>query len=174
MADPSTASQAASPSSSRVRLSSSSASKASRSCAHLSSHTLKQLKFVLPGGVVTYVLGTLARFWRLVESNGWARMSAWTSLTCGLATIGLFLYLLLVPWIRGVQPNYSQWRQSGELTVVVPTLTALMVFGWPLLSFTLSYFTDLGFLKGVTASSGLYALVFGLLGLVPSPIAKRQ
>jgi len=178
MADPSTASQVASPnlssaSSSRVRRTSSSG-KTSRSCAHLSRHTLKQLKFVLPGGLVTYALGTLARFWKLVESNGWAKMSAWTSLMCGLATVGLFLYLLLVPWIRGVRPNYSQWRQSGELAVVVPALTALMVFGWPLLSFTLSQFTDLGILKGVTASSGLYALVFGLLGLVPAPMLKRQ
>ena len=78
MADPSTASQAAStPStsaSSRIRrASSASASKASRSCAHLSSHTLKQLKFVLPGGLVTYLFGTLTRFWRLVEDRGWAR-----------------------------------------------------------------------------------------------------
>lgn len=75
MADPSAASQAASPpsaSASRLRYSSAS-SKASRSCAHLSTHTLKQLKFVLPGGVVTYFLGTLARFWRLVESHGWAK-----------------------------------------------------------------------------------------------------
>lgn len=41
---------------------------------HLSRHTLKQLKFVLPGGLVTYVLGTTARFWRLVEEeHGWAR-----------------------------------------------------------------------------------------------------
>lgn len=41
---------------------------------HLSRHTLKQLKFVVPGGAVTYVLGTLARFWHLVEEErGWPR-----------------------------------------------------------------------------------------------------
>ncbi|KAH8118053.1 hypothetical protein DFH11DRAFT_1699364 [Phellopilus nigrolimitatus] len=141
----------------------------------LSRHTLKQLKFVLPGGLVTYLLGTVARFWQLVEEeNGWARLYARTSLACGLLTIGLFLYILLVPWLKGTQPNYSQWRQSGELSFVVPVLTALMVLGWPLLSFTLSHWTDLGLLKGVVASSGMYALIFGLIGLVPAPMMRRH
>ncbi|THH09155.1 hypothetical protein EW145_g2221 [Phellinidium pouzarii] len=77
-----------------------------RSFAHLSRHTLKQLKFVLPGGFVTYVLGTLARFWQLVEEeSGWARLYARMSLACGLMTVVLFLYILLVPWLRGAQPN---------------------------------------------------------------------
>ncbi|KAI5122302.1 hypothetical protein M0805_002378 [Coniferiporia weirii] len=143
--------------------------------ARLSRHTLKQLKFVLPGGLVTYLLGTVARFWQLVEKgSGWARLYARTSLVCGLLTVVLFLYILLVPWLRGAKPNYSQWRQSGELSFVVPVLTALMVFGWPLLSYTLSHWTDLGFLRGIMASSGLYALIFGLLGLVPAPMLKRR
>lgn len=141
----------------------------------LSRHTLKQLKFVLPGGLVTYLLDTHARFWRLVEGgNGWATLSARTSLACGLLTVGLFLYILSIPWRKGVQPNYSQWRQSGELSIVVPALTALIVIGWPLLSFTLSRWTDLGVLKGVIASSGLYALMIGLLGLVPTLKEKQQ
>ncbi|EJD06585.1 uncharacterized protein FOMMEDRAFT_17095 [Fomitiporia mediterranea MF3/22] len=147
----------------------------SKAFLNLSRHTLKQLKFVLPGGAVTYLLGTLARFWQLVEEEtGWARVYARTTLVCGLLTVGLFLYILLVPWLKGAQPNYSQWRQSGELSFVVPTLTALMALGWPLLSYTLSHWTDLGFLKGVVASSGLYALVFGLLGLVPAPKMRRR
>ena len=48
--------------------------------AHLhgvSRHTLKQLKFVLPGGLVTYALGTLARLGALLgEDRGWARYVA--------------------------------------------------------------------------------------------------
>lgn len=142
---------------------------------NLSKHTLKQLKFVLPGGVVTYLLGTIAKLGQLLEDESrWARIYAQSSVGCGVITVGLFLYILLVPWLRGVRPNYSQWRQSGELSTVVPILTALMALGWPLLSYTLSHWTDLGFLKGVMASSALYALGFGLLGLVSVPMLKRQ
>lgn len=42
----------------------------------LSRHTLNQLKFVIPGGVVTYYLGAHEQFWRLVRDRGregWAR-----------------------------------------------------------------------------------------------------
>ncbi|TDL25874.1 hypothetical protein BD410DRAFT_784910 [Rickenella mellea] len=141
----------------------------------ISKHTFKQLKFVIPGGVVTFLLDSHSKFWYLVhDADGWARISAQTSLSVGLLTIALFLYILLIPWIKGSQPNYHQWRQSGELSVVVPLLTALMSFGWPLLTFTFSKWTDLGVLQGVMASSAIYALVFGLLGLVPAPMVKRQ
>lgn len=41
----------------------------------VSRNTVKQLKFVLPGGLVTYVLGTLAKLGALLgeESSRWAR-----------------------------------------------------------------------------------------------------
>jgi len=140
----------------------------------LSRHTQKQLKFLLPGGCVTYAFGTTAKFWQLVETDqGWARMSARTSLACGAMAVSLFLYILLVPWIRGVQPNYTQWRRSGELSFIIHALTVLIVTGWPLLWFTLSYFTDLGALKGVIAASGLYAFTVGLLGLVPPMLTQK-
>jgi len=145
--------------------------------ASMSQHTLKQLKFVLPGGLVTYLLRSVPRLWDLLENDRgshWARLSAQMSLVCGLLTISLFLYVLLLPWIKGVHPDFSRWRQSGELSVVIPILTGLMTLGWPLLSFTLSYWTDLGALKGTVASSALYALAFGLLGLIPAPMLKRH
>ena len=69
-------------------------------------------------------------------------------------------------------------------------LSALMVLGWPLLSVTLCKWTDLGVFKGLMActsvspflsptlighiASGLYALTFGLLGLVPAPMVIRR
>ena len=136
---------------------------AQHSVVHLSRHTLKQLKFVLPGGVATYLLGTVAKLGQLLENESrWARYSrssischylkyqyytariyAKSSLFCGIITIGLFLYILLVPWLKGTRPNvwpsllfhftlmshiwahvpslqYSKWRQSGELSTVVP------------------------------------------------------
>ena len=72
-----------------------------------------------------------------------ARIYAKSSLFCGIITIGLFLYILLVPWLKSTRPNvwpslsfhftlishiwahvpslqYSKWRQSGELSTVVP------------------------------------------------------
>ena len=43
----------------------------------LSRHTLKQLKFILPGGLITYYLGSHVAFWRLVKgqagADSWAR-----------------------------------------------------------------------------------------------------
>jgi hypothetical protein len=37
----------------------------------LSRHTLRQLKFVIPGGAITYYLGTHEVFWRMVNGIGW-------------------------------------------------------------------------------------------------------
>lgn len=37
----------------------------------LSRHTLRQLKFVIPGAGVTYYLGTHEIFWGLVNDIGW-------------------------------------------------------------------------------------------------------
>ena len=41
----------------------------------LSRHTLRQLKFILPGGLITYYLGSHAALWRIV--NGEARITGW-------------------------------------------------------------------------------------------------
>lgn len=108
----------------------------------LSRHTLRQLKFVIPGGVTTYYLRTHQVFWGLVNGMGWegwgryviyiwhyyskiswlqlndnstliakllsfafCRTAAVTSLGLGLVIVALFLYVLLVPWIRGIEPN---------------------------------------------------------------------
>jgi len=85
----------------------------------------------------------------------------------------LFLYVLLVPWIRGIEPNYLSWRESGVLSSVIPVLTASIVMGWSLLSVTLARWSSLGYLEGVIGASGLYALVFGLMGLIPAPKVHR-
>lgn len=37
----------------------------------LSRHTLRQLKFVIPGGAITYYLGTHGVFWGLINEIGW-------------------------------------------------------------------------------------------------------
>src|ERR1700683_1410003 len=43
---------------------------ASRSVS-LSRHTLRQLKFVIPGGAITYYLGTHEVFWKMVNDMSW-------------------------------------------------------------------------------------------------------
>ncbi|KAH9949912.1 hypothetical protein B0H21DRAFT_687617 [Amylocystis lapponica] len=144
----------------------------------LSRHTLRQLKFILPGGVVTYFLGTHVALWRLVRGqvavDGWARIAALASLVSAIITVSLFIYILSVPLIQGRQPDYRHWRESGVLSSVIPTLTASIVFGWSLLSYTLGRWSGFGYLEGLIASSGLYALSFGLLGLVPAPRISRR
>lgn len=42
----------------------------------VSQHTLRQLKFVIPGGAITYYLRTYDVFWRILEGelgDGWGR-----------------------------------------------------------------------------------------------------
>ncbi|EPQ54094.1 hypothetical protein GLOTRDRAFT_106629 [Gloeophyllum trabeum ATCC 11539] len=92
----------------------------------------------------------------------------------GALTVCLFLYVLLVPWIRGLPPDYRSWRQSGELSKVIPMLTASIVTGWSSLSFTLARWSGLGFMEGIIGASGVYALAFGLLGLLPAPRVRRR
>jgi len=144
----------------------------------VSRHTLKQLKFILPGGLITYYLGSHATFWRIVNGDadveGWGRLAALASLGSAMLTISLFMYILSIPLIQGQQPNYRRWRESGVLSSVIPLLTASIVVGWSLLSYTLGRWSKFGVVEGVIASSGLYALTFGLLGLIPAPKVPRQ
>jgi len=84
------------------------------------------------------------------------------------------MYVLLFPLIKGEQPNYPHWRQSGVLSTVIPVLTASILAGWSLLTFALARWSSLGYLEGMIGASGLYALAFGLLGLIPAPRVQRQ
>jgi len=139
----------------------------------LSRHTLRQLKFIVPGGIVTFYLDTHHEFWRILigdaDFSSWARTSAFITLLLGLATVALFMYILLIPLIQDTQPNFRHWRQSGVLSSVIPILTASIVIGWTLFSYTLGRWSELGYLRGIIGASGLYALSFGLMGLIPAP-----
>ena len=78
-------------------------------------------------------------------------------------------------------------------------MTASIVAGWSLLGYTLGAWSDLGYIEGTIAgmslrfgqpcafvvgsrtltifcivASGLYALAFGLLGLIPAPKVHRD
>ncbi|KAJ3506640.1 hypothetical protein NLJ89_g6757 [Agrocybe chaxingu] len=139
-------------------------------------HALRQLKLVLPGAVITYYLGTPNDFWSVLQGSGgfWAQTTAFAASCLGLTTIGLFLYVLIMPWLTGEEPNYQTWRDSGVLSSVIPLLTSSIVVGWLLAVGTLGHWSRSGYVKGTIGVSAFYALTFGLLGLVPVPKARQK
>ncbi|KAG1722967.1 uncharacterized protein EDB91DRAFT_1063682 [Suillus paluster] len=143
----------------------------------ISNHTVRQLKFIIPGAVITYAFNTHRVFLKLLtrqDVEGLARLFALASTGLEALVIILFLYVLLVPWIHGLEPDYQSWRDSGILSSVIPILTVAILVGWSLLSFTLGRWSSLGYLEGVVGASGIYALTFGLLGLLPAPKVHRS
>ncbi|KIK63049.1 hypothetical protein GYMLUDRAFT_163379 [Collybiopsis luxurians FD-317 M1] len=139
----------------------------------MSSHTLRQLKLIVPGGLIAYQLRTLQEFWSIIQSGaGLAQSTALAALLSGCATIALFIFVLLTPWIRGVEPDYRLWRESGILSSVIPLLTTSIVLGWLLLVLVLAHNTSV--FKGVVGASAVYSLSFGLLGLIPAPKVRRN
>ncbi|KAI3614924.1 hypothetical protein WG66_017011 [Moniliophthora roreri] len=141
-----------------------------------SQHTIRQLKLIIPGGAVVYYFGTLIEFWGILRGDGedWGRTAAFGALTLGCTTIALFIYVLLTPWIRGVEPDYRSWRQSGILSSVIPVLTTSIISGWLLLLLTLWQYSSSGFLPSLLGACAVYALTFGLLGLLPAPKVRRD
>jgi len=133
-------------------------------------HKRKQIKFILTGGTITWFTGILSRLQTLLEdATGIARFFTLSSAILGIATIALFLFVVLLPRIRGANPNYANWRDSPDLAAVIPVLTGCMVGGWSCMVLTLSMWSSLGTLWSIIGASGLYALAFGLIGLIPTP-----
>ncbi|KAI6034822.1 hypothetical protein EDC04DRAFT_2705430 [Pisolithus marmoratus] len=143
----------------------------------ISRHTSRQLKFIIPGAMITYAFDTHHVVLDLLthsEPSHLARLFALISLALGSCVVGLFLYVLFIPWIQGIELNYRSWRQSPVLSVIIPILTASILAGWSLLSITLGKWSKLGYVEGIIGASGLYALTFGLIGLLPTPKAHRM
>ncbi|EIW84260.1 hypothetical protein CONPUDRAFT_163432 [Coniophora puteana RWD-64-598 SS2] len=141
-----------------------------------SAHTRRQLRFVFPGAALTYWLDAHHAFLAILSHGEglWERTSAGSALALGALVVGLFLYVLLMPWIRGIEPNYRSWRESGTLSSVIPVLTGAILSGWSLLALTLGRWSNLGYVKGIVGASGMYALAFGLMGLLPAPRVRRN
>ncbi|KAH9972792.1 hypothetical protein BGW80DRAFT_1312583 [Lactifluus volemus] len=140
-----------------------------------SGHLTRQLRFVIPGAAITYWLHTpsiFARIW--ADAAPLARLLVGVSTLSGLLTVSLFLYILLIPMIKGIPPNYRSWRESGELSSVIPILTGSIITGWASLCGVLGRYSSLGYILGIIAGSGLYALAFGIMGLLPAPRVARQ
>ncbi|KAF5382098.1 hypothetical protein D9615_004334 [Tricholomella constricta] len=100
-------------------------------------HTVRQLKLVIPGGAITYYLGTLHEFWRITQAGAtWGQTAAFGALGLGLTTIVLFIYVLLTPWIKGVEPNVRRLSLMSHFLLIdkygtVPFMAGVrdLVFG---------------------------------------------
>jgi len=136
----------------------------------VSEHRRKQLKYVVTGGAITWFTAVLSQLHELLkDATGTARVFTYISVLLGITTILLFLYLVIVPRIRGANPNYANWRDSPELASIIPVLTGSIVAGWTSLVFTLYTWSTLGPIWSLAGACGLYALCFGLIGLIPVP-----
>jgi len=135
-----------------------------------SSHVLRQLQLVVPGGAITWYLDTISHL-AAASANveSWGRTATLGSLSLGVLTVALFIYILLTPWIHSVTPDFRSWRESGVLSSVIPLLTFSIVTGWLSMTVTLGQWTSLGYPKAIVGTSAIYALTFGLLGLLPAP-----
>ncbi|KAJ7603784.1 hypothetical protein DFH06DRAFT_1349968 [Mycena polygramma] len=141
-----------------------------------SSHVLRQLQLVVPGGAITWYFDTFSHLAAASadHANSWGRTATLGSLSLGAVTVALFIYILLTPWIHNVTPDFRSWRESGVLSSVIPILTFSIVTGWLGMTVTLGQWTSLGYGKAVVATSAIYALTFGLLGLIPAPRIRAQ
>lgn len=81
-----------------------------------SQHTLRQLRFILPGGTAAYWLDLGEVFRRvLLESvEGWGRTTALAGVGLGLVTVVLFLYVLIAPWMTGSEMNVRGLSGSND------------------------------------------------------------
>ncbi|KAF7794818.1 hypothetical protein EIP86_005960 [Pleurotus ostreatoroseus] len=149
----------------------------------LSRHTLSQLKFIVPGALCTWYFDSHHEFWSLVTTaHGWVHTIALAALVLAALTFFLFLYIIFTPLIRGEQPNVrliyvlqvpcSPPQSVPGLETIGSTLisdSASIISGWTLLVYTLGLNSRMGYFEGLIAASGLYALGFGLIGLIPAP-----
>ncbi|KAJ7158770.1 hypothetical protein C8R46DRAFT_907521 [Mycena filopes] len=140
------------------------------------SNALRQLQLVIPGGALTYYLDTLSHLAVALSANvdSWGRTVALCSLSLAGLTVALFFYIFLMPWINNVATDFRSWRESGVLSSVIRMLTFSIVTGWISMVWTLGQWTDLGYPKAIVGTSAIYALTFGLLGLIPAPGVRSQ
>ncbi|KAF9507507.1 hypothetical protein BS47DRAFT_306218 [Hydnum rufescens UP504] len=138
-------------------------------------HTSKQLQYIGFGTAASWYLGSF-RHLQIIWVQGYSLpgILARATLICTCLTTSLFLYILVyLPRIRGVYPDYEHWR-SNELKPIVPALTISIITGWNILVYILSYYSSLGLIRSIIAGLGLYALSFGIVGMIPSPLRRKS
>ncbi|KIO34721.1 hypothetical protein M407DRAFT_240538 [Tulasnella calospora MUT 4182] len=136
----------------------------------LASKALNQAKYVVTGGALVYYLSIGEEFTDILHTSGLPSIIALASLAATLVTISIFFYLLVyLPRFKGINPDYHNWRLSRDLSSVVPILTGTIVSGWSLLAISLATWSRLNVLQSLAGALGSYALMFGLMGMIPTP-----
>ncbi|KAG6373472.1 hypothetical protein JVT61DRAFT_6625 [Boletus reticuloceps] len=176
----------------------------------LSRHTLRQLKFIIPGAVVTFLFNTHWVLFGLLSTpnaspGDWSRIVALLASCLGGLVVLLFLYVLLVHWLRGVEPNVSPhsyhpvvFSDSSKVPFLEKVwhpfarnpnfdrchprwLVTPFHHPWEMVKSRILEGHHRRYLYCTSppkhspipdAASGLYALVFGLIGLLPLPIRR--
>ncbi|PVF95670.1 hypothetical protein CPB86DRAFT_827746 [Serendipita vermifera] len=135
-------------------------------------NTTKQYRWLVLGGGLTWYTHVLDHLPKLLERPQdtrvghpqekstwpWSRISGWTSVSLGILTILVFLYLLVLPRFTGRRPQYSQWQSNQHLRVMIPLLTGTIFFGWTSLVLTLFWYSEFN----------LFVSFLALLIFVPS------
>lgn len=136
----------------------------------LASKALNQAKYVVTGGALVYYFGVGKEFTDVLHTSGLPSVIALASLAATLATISIFLYLLVyLPRFKRINPDYHNWRMSKDLSRVVPILTGTILSGWSLLAISLATWSHLNVVQSLAGALGSYALMFGLIGMIPTP-----
>ncbi|CAD6910478.1 unnamed protein product [Tilletia controversa] len=106
--------------------------------ASLLSKLWKQTKYCLWGALGTYYLDVPTHLQTVYAHSGlWPSHLVLLALTFLALTIGIFAYLILLPF-RGVAPSYTRWSHDPILRTLVPVLTLAIVGGFLSLVLALS------------------------------------
>ncbi|ODN98328.1 hypothetical protein L198_03572 [Cryptococcus wingfieldii CBS 7118] len=164
---------------------------------------IKHGKYVLVGGLGCWYLDYPDVVKRTLEArHGWIRRVLITGLGLHIATIFIFLYLVLfLPWVRGFTPNYPKWQESARLRIIVPLLTASIIGGWTCLVISLSQAgktttlqsvldafkavgnasleqmegrEGMGIFSSMAGATALFTLTLGILGMIPAPSSAMK
>ncbi|OWZ57485.1 hypothetical protein J007_01378 [Cryptococcus neoformans] len=140
----------------------------------------------------------------LHKEDGWIKRMMLAGLGLHVATIFIFLYLVLfIPWLRGYIPNYTKWQESARLRIIVPLLTMTILGSWTCLVISLSQAgkttmfesvmdavkgvgnASLGQMEGrdgmgvfssMVGATSLFMFTLGILGMIPAPshVLRKQ
>nr|ODN94974.1 hypothetical protein L204_04318 [Cryptococcus depauperatus CBS 7855] len=164
---------------------------------------VKHGKYIITGLLGCWWVDLPNGILRVLQSeDGWIRKMLIAALGLYLATVIMFLYLVLfIPWLRGYIPNAS--RESARLRIIVPLLTISILGSWTffVISFSqagkqtmmesvLDAFKGvgnasleqmegrdgMGVLSSMVGATALFIFTLGVLGLIPAPsyAAKRK
>ncbi|EKM78765.1 hypothetical protein AGABI1DRAFT_114362 [Agaricus bisporus var. burnettii JB137-S8] len=143
---------------------------------HWRRNVVRQLKLIIPGASITLYLGTVNKILGILHSGSgsWQSTIALAAISNAATMIALFLYMLFLIYYRDEHPDWRSWRQSGSMSTIIPVLTATIILGWLLHFVALGRWSELGYFRGFVGASALYALIFGVLALVPAPRKEKD